>query len=180
MLKTASSCLVLSGTLLWWHFIQSDAGWWDTASGCCQSLSVWHCALDPRCWLQLCHADPPQLLHSLQHVLVTLWYKKIREATLTPNSSGTTLSVWERLSLIWELIWSQIQWPFASDVNNTFSLKISLCYVQDISPKDIMPYCTNKVTDLCWKKKFYNHFKNWQDIQTYKIISKIVIIHSIK
>lgn len=179
MLTAVFSCLVLS-VLLWWHFTQSDeAGWWDTASGCCLCVTVWCCSLDPCCWLQLCHADPPQLLHSLQPALVTLWYKEIWGAELSPKSSGTTLSVYS--SLHWELSLSQIQHFFTSDETNTLSLQnFCLCYVQDTSPKAIMPYCTNKVIELCWKKTFYNPFKHWQDLQTYKITSEIVTIHSTK
>lgn len=190
MLTAASSCLVLSGTLQWWRFIQSAAGWWDTAFGCCLSVSVWQCPLDPCCWLQLCHAALPCWSSSVRALLVTctchpvysrdaLWYKERGGAVLSLNSSGTTL--WVHSSLDWELISSQIQQPFTSDVTNTLSLKIfCLCYMWNTPPKAIMPYCTNKLTELFWKKTFYNPFKNWQDLQTYKITSKIVTIHSIK
>lgn len=160
MLTAVSSCLVLSGTSLWWCFTQSDeAGWWDTAPGCCLSVTGWHCPLDPCCSLQLCHADPPQLLHCLQPALVTLCTVGMDCDTRRYGEQNWALRVVARSFTLFLFTLGVDSTIFTSDVANTLSLKIfCLCYMQDTSLKAIMPYCTNMVIEVCGKKNILSSF----------------------
>lgn len=146
-LVSAESCIFLSCTVWCLAVVMLHPVWCWLMGYCIWLLPVCHCvelsfgsmlligALP--CW----SSSAPALLATCTcHPVYSRCpsHKMIWGAVLGPTSSGTTLSVYS--SLHWELIWSQIQWLFTSDVTNTFSLRIFfLCYVQDITPKAIMP-----------------------------------------